>query len=808
MEKETKGTKHLKTKSGKCGSCPDVPRKLLPFISDIIAAISIALLAILEFLYFKGCCPVLNSFEVFIVSTTLLPCIVTILSISLSVSNEKIYGAKLSEIKELRSSFYFGFYHAILISCVAFACNILLKQLGLGISLFFLEVIAFIYCLIFILQDVPVLARSGRKIEKLLRNYYKKIASEEHFNLDNKHEVFTRMVANMLLTSGVKNTFCALNSTTIDENKLIYDLLEIQNDYLHDIKCNVSGRQFAGAENYYENSVIRIVNTAYDNIDILAFSTCIPFYEGKLTHEQRQMVASSILNLHKICKSLELQENEHRRIVAMLSRSWPCQKNYANQNAGFVIVLLIAFSTINDGEAWFLRLLRDSIDGLDYLFSCENPLGFYISMIIHFFANEHFLIDKGEEIKAFLDEPAKGVNSDGSSWKIMMKRKMDDVRTEQAFDWLPWFWSCYEATGEATRWYHGNKKRTSFDANDFFTIKNVVHDWLIMLCNSCGKNFTKTEFNSFVDSLNDVQRRAIAEELSNNWTERDLVKSNNKIPFLTFFGLVSRNESIANLVGSYLKEAMIEYPQRYYSDKLNESLKNKQNLEQMSSDVRKGMQDIIINNPFFDASIGIDGAEERSIRFKFSIDHQGKWLKRILDNFSERIKRVLENEVLQKVPAITIPKGELEEQTKMRVLNFDPCYITKDNWLFNTLEPEFRRILRKGRKILKIDDIGDISNICVKEKGIRLNAILEEGHAAVRELRDDEMVDIFANDCANLEDGNFRYLGLAGQQTENIALPKGELEQYIRATVFYVDLKYRCKVELAPEKIMRMKWER
>lgn len=809
MEKEVKGAKHLKTKRGKCNFDSDMSRKLLPFIPDIIVAVSIALLAVLESIYFKGCCPVLDSFEVFIVSTTLLPCIVTILSISLSVSNEKIYGAKLSEIKDLRSPFYFGFYRVALITCVAFAFNILLKLLGLGVSLFFLEVIALVYCVIFILQDVPVLARSDRKIAKLLRNYYKKIVLEKHFYLNKRHEVFTRMVTNMLLTRGLKEAFCALNSPTVDETELISDLLKIQNNYFWDIKHNISSRQLSGIENYCDNSLIRVINAGYDNVDALAFSAEPLFFENDFNEDQRNMVTASIYKLHIICKTLKLQEIEQSKMKAMLSGSWTCQKSYKEKNAAVDVILHMVLSTINEGDTWFLRLLRDDTEGLSLLFSSDNPLGYFISMIVYHFANKRFLVDEGNRIKAFLGEPEKGINSDGFSWRTAMSKSMYYVRKEQMIKWLPWFLSYYEIVKEAAQHSHGNNRRRSFDADEVFAINTVVRNWLLMVCESCKRSFFgKEDFNVFEEPLDSYQRSAVAEELSKNWVDGNSIKNNIDASFLVFYELILPDTSISNLMSSRLKEAMAEYPRHFYSTKLDEALKNRPNLDRLLSDTLTGIRDVTKSNPFFDATIGADNAKQLSICAKVFVDSQGKWLEEILGIFSKRLNHFLETEILQKVPATTIPKGELKSQTEMRVLNFNPHYVTSGNCFFGALETNCERFLKIRNRMVKIDDIGDISNICSKKKGIRLNVFIGEERPIIRKLTAEEVDQFLRSDCQNLGDGKFCYVRYLGEENERVVLTKSELEQYIQATVYCADLNYRCKVELVPEKIMRLEWER
>ncbi|MDY2687326.1 MAG: hypothetical protein SOV72_04440, partial [Candidatus Enteromonas sp.] len=86
----------------------------------------------------------------------LLPAVVAILAVSLSLSKEKIYGVTLRDIKTLRGPFYFDFLHVVIVMAAVILLGFIFYALDLKITLYSLEIVAFLYALYFAVQDIPV----------------------------------------------------------------------------------------------------------------------------------------------------------------------------------------------------------------------------------------------------------------------------------------------------------------------------------------------------------------------------------------------------------------------------------------------------------------------------------------------------------------------------------------------------------------------------------------------------------------------------------------------------------------------------
>ena len=121
--------------------------RLFSFFFDLIAFLVLLLFVLLDLFIFKVKISDydLKFRELSAIVVTLVPCIITVVSISLSISKEKIYGVTINEITELRGRFYFTFFHMILITCGIIGIYSLLSAFNARIGIYCLEFISFIY---------------------------------------------------------------------------------------------------------------------------------------------------------------------------------------------------------------------------------------------------------------------------------------------------------------------------------------------------------------------------------------------------------------------------------------------------------------------------------------------------------------------------------------------------------------------------------------------------------------------------------------------------------------------------------------
>lgn len=163
--------------------------RLFSYIFDLIAFLILLLFTLLDLFIFKAKITDydLKFHELSAIVVTLVPCIITIVSISLSISKEKIYGVTINEITELRGRFYFTFFHMILITCGIIGIYSLLSAFKAMIGIYCLESISFIYSIIFSVQEVPILVHSKWAIKRILSKNYLQISRHDLiFEKDNR----------------------------------------------------------------------------------------------------------------------------------------------------------------------------------------------------------------------------------------------------------------------------------------------------------------------------------------------------------------------------------------------------------------------------------------------------------------------------------------------------------------------------------------------------------------------------------------------------------------------------------------------
>ena len=157
-------------------------------IFDIFAAVSLTVLFILEI------CKVIDIhfdnklvFELIIV---LLPAIITIVSISLSLAKEKVYGVSLDDFVKLRKKSIYSFTHMVVIMSISVALYTIFHIFSTDVTIFVLDGFAFGYSMIFSIQEIPVLVRDKERLNKIIRYRYEN---------EDKNELFLSQSSNKTL---------------------------------------------------------------------------------------------------------------------------------------------------------------------------------------------------------------------------------------------------------------------------------------------------------------------------------------------------------------------------------------------------------------------------------------------------------------------------------------------------------------------------------------------------------------------------------------------------------------------------------
>lgn len=109
----------------------------------------------------------INNFIIADIVVVLLPTIITVHSISLSLSKEKIRGTESNNFNLLRNGWYYSFLWMLCTVITIFFVNSLCAFFELKIAVIAIDVIALFYNFHFAIQEIPVLTKNEKAINML-----------------------------------------------------------------------------------------------------------------------------------------------------------------------------------------------------------------------------------------------------------------------------------------------------------------------------------------------------------------------------------------------------------------------------------------------------------------------------------------------------------------------------------------------------------------------------------------------------------------------------------------------------------------
>ena len=201
-------------------------RKIFKFMNrfwlEVISTFLLIVTIVINLLYYD-CFSNINtgSFDLIV---TLLPLVITVLSIVLSLPKDLIYGLEKTEFRKFKGSSKYDFLSMLNIVIIIFTILILVSIFSLTLTSWMLSIISIIYSLCFLFQEIPLLMHSDKKIEEIIKqNIWNDVTNE---NLD-------IVLHNLLFKKGIIYAYKMLEvKWDIERSRSYLDkLLDLQNSY-------------------------------------------------------------------------------------------------------------------------------------------------------------------------------------------------------------------------------------------------------------------------------------------------------------------------------------------------------------------------------------------------------------------------------------------------------------------------------------------------------------------------------------------------------------------------------------------------
>jgi len=736
------------------------------------------------------------------VTITLIPCVVTIVSAILGLSKDKIYGVTIADIGELRGPWYFVHLHKMLVVCVLLGIHSLLFGFGLKICLYYLEFASFVYAVFFSIQEISVFVHSRWVVRSILRKRYLYDAENDYLFRNTASKTFKTMSQNLVVTEGIELTYDVLKGSN-DDPALIEYLMTMQNQYFRDVLDSSPKIPSLQANSYYDVSIVDAIDCGYNNISVLLYESL----KGKVTPDKYYKIKRLLFFLHRLCALFGLEEKEKEKTISLISTSVLSFKpTFAAFNPDTkpttdiaVIVCMLAM-TLDSGETWFVKYLRDNKWALSFVFSFENnSIGVFTSMMIFNLLSKNALTaeEKGT-IEAFLKEPEDGMNSNGFTWRTAMQLSLECTDAQYVIRSISSLMTFYESVPEENFAFHGKRNRPIYDGTESFTKSDLIHDWLLLTFASLSYGyFSEDIFDEVVTSLSEENQEILLEELSENWLLDGALRKDLDCSFLTFYEGENASETSADWTTEPLVKKLVAFHDDYY-----EKLHNKKwagtlekGVEQARKTIIESFDKAVEKYKYFTPELKVDDKSKvHLVTIRLRGDNWQKLLEGYLDYLPEYIRAIadfgIRNQADRPKDDDYKPSDKIKEKIQAFAPNFTSCRFLQYN--------------KEELENLRVEYVPGVSRSALfwKKDAICFNAKIDDNEPLIRRLTSEEIEGIIQKEYTEFENGLYRYSDMAGDKKHSYYVTKEKLVKLLGESILIVEIMCRYAVSVKPGSVL------
>ena len=298
---------------------------------------------------------------------SLLPMIFTIITITLSLPSERIFGVSCIDFRKIRGKYSFSFLEMIIFTIVIFSLHFIFSICGMTIVIWSLNIISICYSIWFVAQEVPLLTRSNKAMLRIVKNAWKnKNYSDFKYGNNSTDIILNDVIKNVIITSGVVSAFNSFKTKKAQKNKTILEsILSYNNDILFECSDIIECLSTSGNLEYKRIDIITMVDMSLNNISTtLALNDDFDVVDILQSSDKYYHITRTVFCLKEITDVLNLQEKFNKGICdslhlifMKLNYSEPFKKEI---DWYFNILNTLLIYSISSDDLWFIRLLRNS----------------------------------------------------------------------------------------------------------------------------------------------------------------------------------------------------------------------------------------------------------------------------------------------------------------------------------------------------------------------------------------------------------------------------------------------------------------
>jgi hypothetical protein len=746
----------------------------------------------------------------------LLPLVVTILSITLSMPREPIYGIENTDFRKLRGEKTYNFFDMMILTVLVFTVFGLATIFDFIITIWVLGFVSIVYSIIFLNQEIPILIRDDKKIKKIIgKNIHKNIKEITLESLPNEVSMLIAL-QNLLLTEGIISAYKVLESKNKERNRVYLDkLLSLQNEFLFGYIDNHTLVLESLSSQYKNIEILLAIDTAIRNInDIIGQNEQLNILEIYGDEEHFYHITRSLFSLHKILTELKFERkftSEFSGIVVNIFMKIKFGKvNESSNKFLYKILNAMIINSVSKNELWFMEILRDSAFGDSFSVHGSDDYMVFVSIYFYYLSKlENRVPDElKKKIEDFINQPSKGINSSSETWSQVLKHKLNYMNPKDVSTLLTKMLLIFECNSNSFTWYepsfHGAQWSTI--SGDHTFSKELIVNWWIgyVLTDS---NLHAYAFNNkttlIMPELNKNDAYLFAVELNKNWFEDDKLKTGVNLPIAGFYGINEKVESY--MENSVLVNTLINFKNTQIKERIIKEIQDHpvtpDSLEKHKKVLVEGLKKAIQEFSVLDTSIDLSNAEKKYFGILFDTRWSEELVKSYAEKMPESLSRLIHDDFSKNDAVLKIKKQikTYDVNTLKHILSFKPtsryAYIHDFNY-----NGEERNLVEEISKIPMGKKLWVPRDIFLRNEAITANFEYDEVESFVRELTIDEINAIVDRDF-KLVNGLYKYVeGVNGDKS--ILLNREELIKIVADKFFYARLVFKFKTVYKTEEIL------
>lgn len=701
---------------------------------------------------------------------------------------------------------HFNLLHMVLVSVFAFVFEMLSNVLRRPITGLALASISATYSLWFAISELPILMKNEKTIQRIIKSFLLKNAQ----NLQFENSVFDRAIKNFISTRGIKEAFYRLRSKKISDDVLLFLLLSRQIDFLTDLLDSIKAYKKNSFVEYGGVDAVEILSNIYKSISDLTdlndkFNYLIYDKDGQNIYLLTRL--SYLAN--ELSKELSLADDKSiekfKRIL--LHYHWRSENNI---NSLFFnnYILTMTFLGITRGDFWFFKAFRDN-DYPPYLYELKKDELIYLSSMLACFAfNSRNVDDKSKnQITDFMDEPSKGLNSNGFSLRINVANSINSyAHSTNLFEGLKIFIDVGLGLKEHTfDIFPQHKGVFLVDDSSDFNVYLLTKYWLEVLLFHDYIIYSSDDLFNYLNGLPGKHRDIVASVIENRLLNSSgSIDKDMKTPYLDFIFPEHMGES--KKVNKLIFDALVKFKNDYNQTKYEES--HKPIDDKALQSIKNRVDEIIEENvKVFESNEKLDGGlfKEyiRVLRIEGENDELIPLLEAYLKGFKESIRFAVSRSVSEEVDAISAKKYKYSKEQVDEILNFAP-ELANDLWVLKYSCTEQQQDRLEKMTISRAEYLPRYS--FAKKDGVIFVVEYNKLASMPRKAIDREINEIIDEEYIPTN-GLYTFSKYHGSSNGNFLVTREELFNRIKDRVILVPLVIRIAVKVDKTKVKLFKFE-